>query len=186
MEELWKDIEGFEGLYQISTNGRVRGFVRVKGKILSPHKNEDGYLQIRLHKDGKKYSKYVHRLVAMAFIPNPKNLPEVNHKDENKRNNSVNNLEWCTHEYNITYGTCQKRSSDSYAARTIPILMFDLEGHLLARFDNFRQIEQELGFDHSTISSCCNGRYKTSHGYIWLHETDMSLLMNRLVTIKQK
>ena len=115
-EEIWKPIEGYEGLYEVSNTGRVRSFDRYvkysngqihlhKGKVLSPIKDTDGYLQVVLHCNGKCKTIKVHRLVAQAFIPNPDNLPQINHKDEDKLNNCVENLEWCTAKYNINYGT---------------------------------------------------------------------------------
>lgn len=96
--EIWKDIEGFEGKYQISTWGRVRNVVT--GDHIKPYKNEKGYLKVSLHKDGVGHKKRVNRLVALAFIDNPYGLPMVNHKDGNKENNSISNLEWTTDEYN--------------------------------------------------------------------------------------
>ena len=114
--ETWKEIEGFSG-YFISDEGRVRSSevissgqnyskitVRIKPSyILKPMKTNCGYYRVCLYKDGKQYYKTIHRLVAEAFIPNPQNLPCVNHKDEDKSNNCVENLEWCTHQYNNTY-----------------------------------------------------------------------------------
>jgi hypothetical protein len=105
MEEIWKDIIGFEGIYEVSNFGRVR---RIKtGRILRTSKSGGcrGYVGINLSKDGKAYGKLVHRLVAESFLPNIEGLPEVNHKDEDKTNNRVENLEWCDHKYNINYGT---------------------------------------------------------------------------------
>ena len=96
MQEIWKDIEGFEGRYQVSTWGNVRS---MKKKI-KPYENDKGYLKVGLCKDGKSHKKRVNRLVAQAFIPNPYNLPQVNHKDGNKKNNSVTNLEWTTDKAN--------------------------------------------------------------------------------------
>lgn len=103
--EIWKDIEGYEGLYQVSNEGRVKSFWSGKEKILKQH-NCKGYLEVGLYKkeDKQKY-KLIHRLVAETFIPNPNNLPQINHKDENKTNNSVDNLEWCSRSYNINYGS---------------------------------------------------------------------------------
>jgi hypothetical protein len=109
MQETWKDIKNYEGLYQISTLGRIKSFPR-KGtyknaKILKPYKDGGNYYYvIGLHKNGKRKYKAIHRLVAETFIPNPNNYPLVNHKDENKLNNCVDNLEWCTHKYNSNYG----------------------------------------------------------------------------------
>ena len=108
--EIWKDIEGYEGYYQVSNFGNVRSVDRVieysdgvkrlrKGRILKPYKNRDGYLTCDLRKNSKHKISKIHRLVSEAFIPNPSNLPEVNHKDEDKTNNCVDNLEWCTRSY---------------------------------------------------------------------------------------
>lgn len=116
-KEIWKDVPGYEGMYQASNLGRVRGVDRwliskIKGKnvksfrrgrILTPIANSDGYLRTKLSKDGKSNTIGIHRIVAITFVPNPENLPEINHKDCNRENNSVENLEWCTHTYNIQY-----------------------------------------------------------------------------------
>lgn len=105
--EIWKDICGFEGLYKISSYGRIKSLHYYGGnrvKILKPVKDSDGYLTIGIWKDKKRYSKKMHRLVAEAFIPNPENFPQINHKDEDRENNHVENLEWCTNKYNVNYG----------------------------------------------------------------------------------
>ena len=113
MEE-WRDIEGYEGLYQISNLGRVKSFPRptTPGGILKINKRKDGYCSVMLCKNGKTKRFSVHRLVAQAFIPNPNNLPIINHKDENPSKNIVDNLEWCDYEYNNNYGTLPKRLSE--------------------------------------------------------------------------
>ena len=120
-KEIWKDIEGYEGLYQVSNLGRVRSISRINcygrvvtGKILSIHDNGKGYKFVRLSKYGKPKQEYIHRLVATAFIDNQDNLPEVNHKDENKENNCVYNLEWCSREYNHGYGTARQRQAEQH------------------------------------------------------------------------
>lgn len=105
MEE-WKNIIGYEGLYEVSNKGNVRNVRR--NKLLKLLKNKYGYIQVYLYKNGIRTVFTVHRLVAKAFIPNPDNLPEVNHKNENPINNSVNNLEWCDHKYNSNYGNRTK------------------------------------------------------------------------------
>lgn len=117
MQEIWKDIPGFENIYQVSNIGNVKTLdkyvnssiknnnkVKRKTKILKQY-NKNGYLQVSLSKENKRYYFGVHRLVAMAFLPNTNNLPQVNHKDENKLNNKVDNLEWCSAKYNCNYGT---------------------------------------------------------------------------------
>lgn len=118
MEE-WRDIEGYEGLYQISNLGRVKSLERIDGnnhpvkeKIIKPYKTIGGYIQICLWKNGKVKHFQIHRLVAQAFIPNPNNLPECNHKDENPLNNCADNIEWCDHKYNINYGTRTEKASE--------------------------------------------------------------------------
>lgn len=121
MKEIWKDIPNFEGLYQVSNLGNVKTLdkyvnsgiknnskVKRIGKILKQY-NKGGYLQVSLRKNYKRYYFGIHRLVAMAFIPNPNNYPQVNHKDENKLNNCVENLEWCTAQYNCNYGNRNKK-----------------------------------------------------------------------------
>lgn len=106
--ELWREIEGFNGRYQISSWGRVRN-VRT-GCILKPYKNERGYLKVYLNKgNGKKAKPRINRLVAQAFIPNPYNLPQVNHKDGNKENNSYTNLEWVTNQQNATHAASMRK-----------------------------------------------------------------------------
>lgn len=121
--EVWKDVKDYEGLYQVSNLGNVKSLERyahtsntrynkhrlLRERILKPGKNKDGYSVVVLRKDCKGKSYYIHRLVAEAFLPNPHNLPEINHKDENKENNHVDNLEWCTHIYNGNYGTINIR-----------------------------------------------------------------------------
>ena len=120
MIEEWRPVVGYEGLYEVSSYGRVRGVDRYdnrncfrKGKVLSPFKDRYGYLSVVLSCNGKCKTTNVHRLVAKAFLPNPDNLPQVNHKDEVKLNNCVDNLEWCSAKYNNTYGTRQDKVRES-------------------------------------------------------------------------
>ena len=114
MIEEWRPVVGYEGLYEVSNIGRVRSLDRFyyrlhKGKVLSPTKDRYGYLTVTLNCNGKSKTIKIHRLVAQAFLPNPDNLPQVNHKDEDKTNNNVDNLEWCTAKYNVNFGTRQER-----------------------------------------------------------------------------
>ena len=124
IEEIWRPVVGYEGLYEISSYGRVRSldmYVKIgygndrlhKGKVLNPAKDTGGYLKVHLYCNGKQKTIDVHRLVAQAFLPNPDNLPQVNHKDEDKTNNNVTNLEFCTAKYNLSYGTARIRERDT-------------------------------------------------------------------------
>ena len=156
MTENWKSIAGYEGLYQVSNLGRVKSLKYGKEKILKPVNSPYGYLQVCLCKDGQKKMSLVHRLVADAFIPNPNNLETVNHKDEVKTNNVASNLEWMSRGDN-------KRYSANKSAK-----MFDKQtGELLATFPSTHEAERVTGINHSSISECCNGKLKSSGGYIW-------------------
>lgn len=173
MEELWKDIYGFEGLYQISNLGRVKSFPRnkTKGGIMQQMKDKYGYLIISLCKDGKTKNYKIHRLVALHFIPN-ENLfkTQINHKDENKENNNVDNLEWCTPEYNNNYGTHNERVAKSHINHqnmSKQVNQYDLAGNFIKTFPSTHEIQRELGFNRGNISQCCNGKLKTANGFIW-------------------
>lgn len=179
--EIWKPVVGFEGYYEVSDRGRVRGTERtvianIKGRPI-PRKipqrprqaqnRGNGYRFVALCKDGRKVMKSVHRLVAEAFIPNPDDLPEVNHKDEDKANNSVENLEWCTRQYNDSYGTGKKRAADK---RAIPIVALSNDGTVVARFRSGADAEQMTGICRGDISSCIHGKAKSAGGYRWLYD----------------
>lgn len=158
-EEIWKDISGYEGLYQISNLGRVKS----KRKILKPINGE--YLHVGLSKNGIQTTKLIHRLVAENFIDNPNNLPQVNHKDENKHNNCVNNLEWITFKENMNYGTKQDR--ESIIKTKYNVLQYDLEGNFIKKWFNLREITKNTNYKKSNIQYCCLGKNKTAYGYIW-------------------
>lgn len=162
-EEVWKDIEGYENLYQVSNLGNVKSLNYNKTgteKILKPAKHSKGYFQVQLWKDGKMKTFFVHRLVAQAFIENPLNLPQVNHRDENPQNNHKSNLEFCDARYNNSYGTRIKRISKK-------VSQYSLNGELIREFPSASEVERQLGFSKGNISSCCNGRYKSAYGYVW-------------------
>lgn len=180
MEEIWKTIEGFEGLYEVSNLGRVRSLDRVrkagygstaniKGKILTPQCIRGRkYLVVNLYRNevGKHY--LIHRLVATAFIDNPNNLPEINHKDENPSNNNVSNLEWCDRKYNINYGTARDRASRT---RGRVVVQYDSEGNEVARYWSAREAARQIGKSQAAISKCCLGeKYKSAYGYIWKYD----------------
>ena len=160
MKEIFKDIEGYFGLYQISNHGNVKSFHTGKEKILKPSKNHKGYMHVGLSKQGKIKYYLVHRLVAMAFIENPQNLEQINHRDECKTNNHVTNLEWCTDRYNHNYGTRNQRSA---ASRSKQVLC--LETGII--YPSTMEVQRQLGFSKGCISSACNGKYKQMYGYTW-------------------
>lgn len=178
MDEIWKDIVDYENLYQGSNLGRVRSVDRwvkdtngslrfYRGRILKPVINGRGYLQVCLCKNGKVKKFTVHRLVAEAFLPNPDNLPEVNHKDENKLNNVVSNLEWCNSKYNNTYGTRIERVA---LKKKKTVLQYTLDGAFVREWASAKQAEREDGFDSTSICSCCKGKLKKHKDFIWKYK----------------
>lgn len=169
--EVWQTIEGYEN-YQVSNLGRVKSlnYNRTgKEQILKPVKRKNKYLSVNLCKNGKIKNLLVHRLVAQAFLPNPKNMPDINHKDENKQMNIVSNLEWCTRKQNINYGTHNERVAKTLS---IPIVQLTKNGEYIATYQGAMQVEKDLGFNNSNISSCCNGKRKTANGYKWQYLSD--------------
>ena len=163
--ETWKPIAGYEGLYEVSDLGRIKSLKYGKEKIMKPQKINNGYLLVELYKDGHKKQKYVHRLVADAFIQNPNNLETVNHKDEVKTNNAASNLEWMTKRDNNNYGTRNKRITESLSKQ---VQMFDKStGELLVTFPSTNEADRVTGINKGNISKCCLGKYKSSGGYIW-------------------
>lgn len=162
MEEIWKNVVGYPN-YQISNMGNVKSLNynnTGKEKILKPFKNYKGYLQVALHQQNKRKFYYVHRLVAMAFIDNPNNLKQINHRDECKTNNNVTNLEWCTPKQNINYGTRNQRVRESNSKQVLCV-----ETGVV--YPSVHQIQRQLGFSRGNISSACNGRLKQAYGHTW-------------------
>lgn len=159
MKEIWKDCKGYEGKYQVSNLGRVWSIG--SQKYLNGSIDKDGYIQVCLTaKNGKAKKERVHRLVALTFLSNPKGLPQVNHIDENKENNCVDNLEWTSIKDNANHGTRNKRISK---ANSIPVYCFELD----KTFYGAREAERELGINHSSIGKACQGKQKTAGGYLW-------------------
>ena len=150
------DIAGYEGLYAITEDGKVWGY-RHQG-FMAQRKNRGGYLYTGLRKNGKKRSYEIHRLVAIAYIPNPENLPEVNHKDENKSNNHVSNLEWVTHKENVNHGT---RNARMAARQSKPVYCVELD----KVFPSTKIASQILGIGACGICQTCLGNQKQTHGY---------------------
>lgn len=182
MKEIWKDIDGFEGYYQVSNLGRVRSLDRVvkqfngkgiakkktKGRVLTTTKQTQGYSQIGLCKDGTQKSYRLNRLVANAFIPNPENKPEVNHIDGNKDNNRVDNLEWATSAEN------KQHSLKTGLAKPYkrPIQQLDDDGNVLAEFESIEQVYKTFGYSKGNICMACKGLKGggKAYGYYWRYK----------------
>ena len=159
--EVWQDIPGYEGRYQASTYGRIRNQYR---KILKPYMSNNGYYLICLCLN-KKSRYLLHRIIGITFLPKWKpEYTQINHKSEVKTENQVWNLEWCTHLYNLRYGTGAYRSIQS---RSKQILQLSLEGKLIASHASFAEIERALGFAKGNICKACKGGYKTAYGFKW-------------------
>lgn len=191
-EEVWKPVteEGFEGFYEVSNFGRVRSVDRIveskrgplkyRGRLISTPLNDDGYPAFNFCYAGKNKAARVHQVVARAFIPNPDKLPEVNHKDEDKTNNHVTNLEWCTREYNMNYGTGlermqkhpnqKKRFEESKRA----IVGIKIDDKSKIHFESISEADRN-GFNRRNLWNALNG-YDASHkGYVWCYEDEYTL-----------
>lgn len=182
-KEVWKDIPGYQGYYQISNLGRVKSLQRTithkpskkfpngrvviyKERELIPSTDSSGYLFVQLYKSGVFKSKRIHRLVAETFLQNDKNCCQVNHKDENKHNNNVSNLEWCTAKYNINYGTGKYRK----VTNNIPVIQYSKSGEFIAEYNSATAATYALNipqFYARDILRVCRGRGKTVQGFIW-------------------
>ena len=165
MDEIWRDIKGYEGLYQISNKGRVKSLYNGSERILKLYDNGDGYLNAILYKNTVAQHKLVHRLVAEVFITNPDNKLQVNHKDENKLNNCVENLEWITHIDNCNYGTRNERISRK-------ILQYSKSGEFIREWQSAAEVERELNINHSNIASCCKCKRKSAGGFVWRYKEE--------------
>lgn len=177
--EIWKQIEDFD--YQISNKGTVKSVSRIvknrfnsfytKEKILKPLKLNKGYLGVRLYKNSKGVTKKIHRLVAEAFIPNPNNLPQVNHINEDKTDNRVENLEWCTSEYNNNHGTRNKKVSKNHAKLNKKItLQYTLDKQLVAEYESAAEASRQTGFDVDKIRLVCEEKKKLYKNFIWKYK----------------
>ena len=172
MEEIWKDIKGFEGLYQVSNLGRVKSFRKWKRAqcpdeyFLKPYLSNNGYYQITLYDASRKKKFLIHRLVAEAFIPNPDNKEQVNHKDENTLNNCVENLEWCDARYNNNYGTAKYRAM---LTRRKPVSQYLVNGEYIATYASLQIAESITGIPASQIAQACNPNTKaiSAQGFLW-------------------
>ena len=172
MEEIWKDIEGFES-YQVSNLGNIRN---PYGKLLSQSPNRKGYMRVWLSNNEIKHKQFfVHRLVAKAFIPNINNYSQINHKDVNTQNNCVDNLEWCNNTYNQRY------------SNAISIIQYSILGETIKVWGAISDINKELGIPSTNICKCCKGQILTINGYIFLYQGDnINNRLLKLLTRKHK
>lgn len=168
MEEIWRSIEDFED-YEVSNLGRVRSLKR--NIILRQFEYRGGYLEVHLRKPGIKVHKKIHRLVAEAFIPNYNNYSEVNHKDEDKKNNQVNNLEWCSRSYNNTYNGRHYTVGEKHWK---PVAQYDLNGNFIALYNSQTEASKITGIKQGGIADCIRGHIRTSGGFIW-RNVDVSI-----------
>ena len=184
INEIWKPIKGYEDKYEISNYGNVKSIYFInrqtkikREKILKQH-IACGYLKIRLSKDNKMKNYLVHRLVAETIIPNPENKLQVNHKDGNKLNNNVNNLEWTTRSENVNHAwknglhektriTVKENMTKAINSLKKEIEQYDLENNYIRSWDSISDASREYNIDPTNIKNACKGKYKTSCGYIW-------------------
>lgn len=181
--EIWKPVQGYEGFYEVSNEGNVRSiavwshkYQRVLKRKIPTIKVQDttieGYKRVLLSLYGVHKHCAVHRLVAMAFLDNGNNLPEVNHKDENPANNKVDNLEWCTRKYNANYGTLPQRISERCTNDiriSKPVIQLTINGEFVKRYPSIKEASRQTGAPDEVITRVCKGKAKTSGGYIWAY-----------------
>lgn len=175
--EVWKEIDGFEN-YLVSNKGSV--FSKNANKIIANFYDTKGYVRVSLYKNSKRHDKRVHRLVASAFIDNPNNLPQVNHKDEVKENNCVENLEWCDNYYNNHYGTCHKRTAiknTNCKSTSVPVRCVET-GEV---FPSIREAQRKYGAKN--IDKCICGERKTCSGFHWEYASNIRRLNNKKVVL---
>ena len=174
-KEVWRDVKGYEGLYQVSSDGRVKSLERtyidkigreryVKERILKPVIDRYGYLLVSLYAGGKQKNHTVHRLVCEAFHENPDYKPQVNHINEIKTDNRASNLEWATARENSNFGTRNERLGK---ARSKPVAQYAQDGELIKVWPSTMEVERQAGFSNGNISQAANGKYKHAYGFIW-------------------
>lgn len=163
--EVWKDIAGYEGLYQVSNKGNIHSVERINlrgskcgGRTLKPRDHKEGYLHVALSKNGIAKNKLVHRLVAEAFIENQNNYPIINHKDEVRANNNVENLEWCTKAYNMNYGNARKKSIQKLSKKVKAVNIKTGENL------TFNSAKEAHGKGYPNASRACRRGYKDRKG----------------------
>lgn len=177
-KEIWKDIGGYEGMYQVSSFGRVKSLERksqntkrhIKEHFIKQFDDTNGYLRFSMFKNKKKVTLSIHRIVAETFIPNPNNYPCVNHKDGNKQNNCIENLEWCTYKYNTEHAWktgLAKPKYNGYGVRAERIIQYNLENIPIAIYMSCRMASKINNISYKNISECVRGKSKTAGGYKW-------------------
>lgn len=169
MTEIWRDIKGYGGLYQVSNLGNVKSLKFGKERILKPGKKPTGYLIVILCDNGRRSTIHIHRLVAEAFIHNPLNFPQVNHKDENPSNNRADNLEWCDSSYNINYGSRNEKVTDK---RSIRVNQYTKNGVFIKQWKSSTEASRELSISASSLCQCCQGKIKSAGGFKWYYVDD--------------
>ena len=187
MKEEWRPVKDYENLYMVSNMGRVKSLERtvrngkgcyrtVPERILKAGKNNNGYLQVQLHQDGKRKVYLVHRLVATVFCENQMGYNEVNHLDEDKENNCADNLEWCNRSYNLTYNGRAKKVGKKSAEKLTnnpkiskPIIGIDKVTGLIVEFPSAHEAERETGINQGSITKCCKGKYKSAGNFYWYY-----------------
>ena len=198
MAEIWKDVVGYEGLYQVSDKGQIKSLKRYrnngngkylqKEKILKSYIGKNGYCIVDLYKNGKRKKCLLHRLVAEAFIYNPQNKPCINHIDCHKTNNNINNLEWCTYKENMQEavknklvhtwcGTKFREKHPNYKFRgkwktQKRVCQYDLSNNYIKTFNSATEVERLINICGSHIGECCRGVRKTAGGYIWKYREE--------------
>ena len=182
--EIWKPISGYEGFYEVSNLGRIRSLERIvecsdgrkrkiKDRTLKGSSYSGGYSGVTLHKDGCAKFVNIHRIVAEAFVPNPLEKEEVNHKDENPSNNHASNLEWVTCKENINYGTRTERARKAIVeAQGRAVRQLSRDGELVAEYESLSEACNATGTHVSNITKCAKGVYKTAGGYIWKYKNE--------------
>lgn len=159
--EVWKDVVGYDGLYQVSNMGRVKN---IETQQVLKHFICNGYPRVGLSKENKHKNFYVHRLMAQAFLKNPNSHPQINHKDEVKTNNYIDNIEWCSQKYNLNYGTARQRM---VYARSKPIIQKNKQGEIIKAYPSASQAQRETGISDRNICGCLNGNRKLAGGFMW-------------------